>query len=163
RRVEMPALRADGSEFPAELAITRIATEPVLFTAHLRDITERKRAEQAVRESEQRFALFMQHLPGLAWIKDLAGRYVYANHAPAKAFRRPRPDLYGKTDDEVFPPQTAARFRENDRRALDSGTGVQAVEGLEHEDGVTHHSIVNKFPILHPDGGESLVGGIGID
>ena len=51
------------------------------------DITERRRAEEALRASEQRFAGFMQHLPGLAWIKDLQGRYVYANVAAAKAFR----------------------------------------------------------------------------
>ena len=46
----MPALRADGTELPVELAISRISAEgPPLFTAYLRDITERKRAEQASR------------------------------------------------------------------------------------------------------------------
>jgi PAS domain S-box-containing protein len=47
KRLELPALRADGTEFPAELAITRISTDgPPLFTAYLRDITEQKRAER---------------------------------------------------------------------------------------------------------------------
>ena len=46
QRIEMPALRADGTEFPVELAIMRIPTGgPPLFTAYLRDITRRKRAE----------------------------------------------------------------------------------------------------------------------
>src|SRR5207249_11890943 len=46
RRLEMQGVRADGSEFPVELAVTRIPTDgPPLFTAYLRDITERKRAE----------------------------------------------------------------------------------------------------------------------
>jgi PAS domain S-box-containing protein len=47
KRLELPALRSDGSEFPVELAITRISAkgEP-LFTAHLRDISDRTRAEQ---------------------------------------------------------------------------------------------------------------------
>jgi PAS domain S-box-containing protein len=46
RRIEMPALRADGVEFPIELAITRIPTEgPPLFTAYLRDISERIQTE----------------------------------------------------------------------------------------------------------------------
>ena len=46
-RLELPALRADGSEFPVEVAITRISTDgPPLFTAYLRDITEAKRVEQ---------------------------------------------------------------------------------------------------------------------
>jgi signal transduction histidine kinase len=50
KRIEMTALRADGTEFPVELAVTRIPAEgPPQFTAYLRDITERKRAEQAAR------------------------------------------------------------------------------------------------------------------
>jgi PAS domain S-box-containing protein len=124
---------------------------------------ERRRAEQAIRESEERFARFMHHLPGLAWIKDLEGRYVFANDAAEKAFRTPRAVLYGRIDAEVFPPETAAQFRDNDRRALAGGTGVQVVETLAHEDGVLHHSLVTKFPIPGPDGRPALVGGMAID
>jgi PAS domain S-box-containing protein len=52
RRIEITALRADGSEFPAELTVTRVeGREPPLFTASLRDITERVRAEEEVAES----------------------------------------------------------------------------------------------------------------
>src|SRR5205823_4702859 len=47
RRIEMPALRADGSEFPAELAIIRLPGDgPPLFTGFIRDLTERRRGEQ---------------------------------------------------------------------------------------------------------------------
>ena len=53
KRLEMTAVRADGSEFPVELAITRIPTGgPPSFTGFLRDITKRKRAEQELRRSE---------------------------------------------------------------------------------------------------------------
>jgi PAS domain S-box-containing protein len=119
--------------------------------------------EEALRESEQRFARFMQHLPGLAWVKDLQGRYVYVNDAAAKAFRAPRQQLYGKTDDDLFSPATAAQFKENDRQALASEGGVLVVETLEHEDGVVHHSLVSKFPIPGADGRPALVGGMAID
>jgi PAS domain S-box-containing protein len=48
KRIELPALRADGSEFPIELAIARISSDgPPMFTAYVRDITERIRAEEA--------------------------------------------------------------------------------------------------------------------
>jgi C4-dicarboxylate-specific signal transduction histidine kinase len=58
----MTAVRADGSEFPVELAITRIPLEgPPSFTGYLRDITERKRAEQELRRSEA-FLAEAQHL-----------------------------------------------------------------------------------------------------
>src|SRR5262249_32182453 len=87
---------------------------PDRWVAVVRDSTERRQTEEALRQSEQRFARFMRHLPGLSWIKDLQGRYVYANDAAVKAFRRPREELYGKTDEEIFPAETAADFAEHD-------------------------------------------------
>ena len=127
------------------------------------DVEDHKRAEKELRESEERFARFMQHLPGLAWIKDLQGRYVYANEAAELVFQTPPEKLYGKTDEEIFPEEIAARFKKNDREALISQTGVRAIETLKHQDGVLHYSIVNKFPILGPDGQPLLIGGIAID
>jgi PAS domain S-box-containing protein len=65
KRIEMTAVRADGSEFPVELAITRIPLEgPPSFTGYLRDITERKRARQELRRSEA-FLAEAQHLSRL--------------------------------------------------------------------------------------------------
>src|SRR5437764_606893 len=47
QRIEITGMRADGSEFPVELAVTRIATDgQPLFTGHIRDITARKQAEE---------------------------------------------------------------------------------------------------------------------
>lgn len=71
RRVEMPALRADGTEFPIELAITRIAKDgPPAFTAYIRDITERKRAIESLKESEERFRVMANSAPVLIWVSD---------------------------------------------------------------------------------------------
>jgi len=62
KRIEMTAVRADGCEFPVELAITRIPWDgPPSFTGYLRDITERKRAEQELQRSEA-FLAEAQHL-----------------------------------------------------------------------------------------------------
>jgi PAS domain S-box-containing protein len=50
RRIELTGMRSDGAEFPIELAVTRIGTEdPPKFTGSIRDITERRRSEQALR------------------------------------------------------------------------------------------------------------------
>ncbi len=52
RRIEMRALRADGTEFPIELTITRIPIPgPPMFTGYIRDISERERLEAALRQS----------------------------------------------------------------------------------------------------------------
>jgi PAS domain S-box-containing protein len=75
RRVEMPALRADGTEVPVELAVTRIASAgPPLFTAYLRDITDRKRLEQ---RRSARLAL-TQILGEAATLQEAAPRILQA-------------------------------------------------------------------------------------
>lgn len=127
------------------------------------DITSRKQVEEALRQSEQRFARFMQYLPGLAWIKDLQGRYVYVNDAAEQAFRAPRAKLYGKTDEEVFPPELATLFKENDRRAMESGANLSLIENLNQDDGERCYYLVNKFTIMGTDGKPALLGGMAID
>ncbi|HET9963144.1 MAG TPA: PAS domain S-box protein [Nitrospiraceae bacterium] len=119
-------------------------------------------AEQAFHTSEARFLNFMTHLPGLAWIKDRAGRYVFVNDAAAHAFGRPREQVYGKTDDELFSPDTAHLFRTNDQKVLASRSPVETVETLVQEDGL-HYSLVNKFPIPIDGDGTLFIGGIALD
>jgi PAS domain S-box-containing protein len=105
----------------------------------------------------------MHHLPGLAWIKDTHGRYVYANEATAHAFDTSRSSLIGKTDFDIFDAKTAGQFRDNDLRALGTPDGYQTVETLEHKDGLLHHSIVSKFKIPGAEDRPTLVGGVAID
>lgn len=126
------------------------------------DISEQKQAETVLRNSEQLFANFMQHLPGLAWVKDLEGRYVFVNDAAAEAFRRPREEIYGRCDEELFPPETAAKLRENDRRALEGTTRVETIETIEHENGM-RHSLVSRFAIPDADDAPAMIGGMAID
>src|SRR3712207_3808773 len=51
QRIEIEALRADGTEFPVELTVSRIDVPgPVMFTAHIRDLTDVRRVEAELRE-----------------------------------------------------------------------------------------------------------------
>ncbi|KAF2989192.1 PAS domain-containing protein [Methylocystis sp. MJC1] len=127
------------------------------------DITERKRAEEGLRESEERFASFMHHLPGLAWIKDVEGRYIYANDAALRVFRVPPEKLYGKRDAEFFDTDTALQFHFHDNEALKSKTGIVAIETLKEADGVIHHFLVSKFAIQDSEGVIKGTGGVAIN
>ncbi len=89
------------------------------------DIHDIKDADERVRESEQRFSRFMHHFPGLAWIKDRMGRYVYINEAAERAFKRSADEVYGKTDAEIFPKEVAEAFTKNDLRSLQSDTAFR--------------------------------------
>ncbi|HTP66869.1 MAG TPA: PAS domain S-box protein, partial [Geobacteraceae bacterium] len=134
-----------------------------LLVRSIRCAIERKHFAENLRKSEERFALFMLHMPAAAWIKDLKGRYVYANAEAERIFATQLPDLQGKSDSQIFPPETARQFRKNDRRALTRGGNLQTIEVLRQTDGIEHHSMVSKFAIPSPDGRPLYVAGVAFD
>ena len=69
RRIEVQAMRSDGSLFPAELAISRVeVTGPPLFTACLRDISERSDAEERRKAAEYRHRMLVEQLPLISYV-----------------------------------------------------------------------------------------------
>jgi PAS domain-containing protein len=76
------------------------------FIAVKQDITERKQAERALRDSEQRFSVFMAHLPFAAFIKDDEGRTLFANKYLQDLFGWREWD--GKSTRELLPLEVGA-------------------------------------------------------
>ncbi len=69
RRMELAAIRASGEEFPAELSITRISSaDQPLFTAFLRDISERRIAEATIAEAEARYRMLVEQIAGAVYL-----------------------------------------------------------------------------------------------
>jgi PAS domain S-box-containing protein len=82
RRIEIVGCRADGSEFPIELTITRtqLVAGPI-FSAQIRDITERKAAAAALWESETRARDFVEQASHGMYRASVEGRFLSANPA----------------------------------------------------------------------------------
>ena len=137
-------------------------TGPLLSRA-IRHAIQRKRDSELLRENADRFKSFMLHLSAAAWIKDLGGKYIYANAEAERIFSTPLSVLQGKTDEEVFPPETAREFRKNDERVFAEGGSLQTTEVLVQAGGIEHHSIVSKFAVPDPDGKPAYVAGIAFD
>ncbi|MBI3706475.1 MAG: PAS-domain containing protein [Proteobacteria bacterium] len=89
RRVDVEAMRADGSTFPAELSIAEVRLpETRAFTAYVRDISQRQQMERALRESEQRFRGIAEAHPVPVVIVRLAdGVIVYASPGSHRLFK----------------------------------------------------------------------------
>ena len=80
KRIEMSALHREGREFPVELAITPIGFgEELVFSAFIRDITDRARGEAALRESELRFRTTANAAPVLIWMSGPDGHCTWFN------------------------------------------------------------------------------------
>ena len=112
---------------------------------------ERIRVEDALRESEERFISFMQHVPGTVWMKDEQGRYLYANASNQLMLGKTQEEIRDRTDDELFPPEAARQFRESDELVRTSGKGVQVIEKIPSLQG-DRYWLVSKFPIQDKEG-----------
>jgi two-component system, NarL family, sensor histidine kinase UhpB len=96
-------LRKNGSTFPAEAQakIIRIGDRVLRMTA-LRDVTERKRAEQALRESEEKFSKAFRTSPDVMSITDFeTGHYLEVNDAHEKIFGFKREEVVGRSPIEL--------------------------------------------------------------
>lgn len=104
RRLELMALRADGTEFPVELSITRIGSEnPPTFTGFVRDITDRKKAETALRESEGLLrAVVETAVDGILTI-DEQGIVQTINPAAERIFGYSRLEVLGRNISMLMP------------------------------------------------------------
>lgn len=127
-----------------------------------RNVNERIKADQALRESEARFQAFMNHSPALAWITDRDGKVVYGNQNLANLFRLSADELGGKTIFELHPRDIAEHHQVNNRLVADNGEVIEAIESAFRPDGSLSEFLVYKFPI-EIEGGEHLVGGVGLD
>jgi PAS domain S-box-containing protein len=132
------------------------------IAAHVALATERKQIEEAAQRTERRFQAILDNAAAVIFLKDLEGRYQLVNRRFEELFHIKKGDALGKTDSELFNPEIASRFRENDERVLKSGTPLLVEESAPHDDGL-HSYISMKFPLKEADGTVSGVGGLATD
>jgi PAS domain S-box-containing protein len=97
-------LRSDGVEVPIEIGLNPIATRTGTFVlASIIDITERKRTEQALRASEERFRLVVEDAPNAMIMVDEAGRIALVNAQAERLFGYARAELVGKPVETLVP------------------------------------------------------------
>jgi PAS domain S-box-containing protein len=160
--LELSGRRKDGTEFPAAIALTHMHTrDGMLAVAYITDLTGQRHAEEALRESEERFSQFMNHLPAAAFMKDLEGRYVYVNPGFGKLTSQLPARCLGASDREFWP-ESAIRLRVQDLSVMQTGHAVTA-EDVRTADGKLRHFQTVSFPIPNAHGQAALVAGITVE
>ncbi len=153
------AIRAGAKDYIVTSGLSRLVPA---IQRELKESSARKKQEhalKALRETQRRFAYFMLHLPGAAYLKDSDGHFVYVNERFRSLFPVKKKQIIGATVDDIWPSEMARAFKNADRQVLRTGHSVETVEKLEVECS-DRYFLTIRFPI---PGSQPLIGGISLD
>ncbi|MDY0020754.1 MAG: PAS domain S-box protein, partial [Anaerolineae bacterium] len=129
------------------------------------DITDRKRAEEAIKEQQVFLDQVINASPDLIFVKDYDSKYVLANQALAGLYGTTPEEMIGKTDADFSPTETEVEFfQAQDRKVIDTQEEVQIPEeSITDTQGREHWFQIVKLPLMGPSGKADRVLGVGAD
>jgi len=126
------------------------------------DITDRKRAEQALRESQQLLDTILDHMPMTVYLRDLDGRFMLINRQYEELHQVTKSGVLGKTLHEVFAKERADDYATLDPEVARQRRVLEREETHRLADG-EHIMVVVKFPVFDLSDEVVAVGGIDLD
>ncbi len=105
--------RKDGSTFPVEISLRTVRLERDYRLAVVRDITERKLAEEALRQAEQKYRELFENAKDAIYVHDLDGRYTSLNRAAEQMIGCPREEILGRHFSDFVAPECLEDVRSN--------------------------------------------------
>ena len=156
QRIEMPAVRADGHELLVELSVTRLpSTDPPAFTGFLRDVTDQRKAQEALRSSEARYRQLFQKGPLPTWVADRATlRFLEVNDAAIAHYGYSREEFLALTVADIRPPEELPALLEEFGSAAGTSLG-RFVHRKKNGERINVEVI--GYPIEHEKGPARLV------
>lgn len=133
-------------------AIRNAKGKMLYYEGTVEDITQRRQAEEGLRNSEALYHSLVETLPQNIFRKDLEERFTFANQQFCKVLGRELNEIVGKTDFDFFPRELAEKYQQDDRRVMQTAQPYETIE--EHQPpghGKMYVQVV-KTPLYGADG-----------
>jgi diguanylate cyclase (GGDEF)-like protein/PAS domain S-box-containing protein len=157
------SLKMGASDYVIKTNLSRLPSAVTRVMEQVEQRDARRRIENELKEVNQMFRAFMENMPGAAFIKDVDGRFVYANHGLDKALNVEQGETLGRLDTELLPSEIALRLRQLDKQVLSADAARQEIESFPTINGEMTHWLSTKFPLIDAKSKKPMVGGIAID
>jgi sigma-B regulation protein RsbU (phosphoserine phosphatase) len=108
--------------------------------------------EEALKASEALYHALVDNLPVRVLHKDPHGRFIFCNEALCAALKRPRDKILGKTDRDFYPEELAQKYIYDDRRVMETGEILEAIEEHHDPDGEPTFVQLLKAPLVDSRG-----------
>jgi len=163
----LKGVRKDGSEFPVEVGLSRlpaIGGHGVCVCASVRDVTNRNRVEQEVRNSQRQIRTLVDGIGSIITLKDREGRYQLLNATYAKYVGTGESEVLGKSAHDLWPREMADKIVEVENRVLETGEAITYEEIIPTADGSEPRSFMTtKTPLVNEAGEIYGICGIATD
>ncbi len=137
-----------------------VASGPSEVVTIARDITERAQLTQALENQQQMLASILNAMPDPVFVKDAEHRWLFLNDRMCEMLGRPRPELIGKSDFDLFPAEQAQFFWDMDNEVLGSGQIKEVEEAFTPAGEVARIIATRKSVFIDHSGQPVLVGTI---
>lgn len=155
--------RKDGTDYPVIVHLQYFKQEDNnVFFAIINDVTDRKKAEEAIRHERMMLRTLIDNLPDAIYVKDALGRKLIANTADLRMMNSAsEAEIIGKTDPEIFNSQAGMRGYTEDMSVLKTGQPlVDHEECYIDENGNRQWRLTSKIPLYNEQG--QIVGLVGL-
>jgi PAS domain S-box-containing protein len=138
------------------------AGNPLECVGYLIDVSERKRAEEKLWETQQHLQAILNYSPTAIYVIDRDNKHLLVSRSYEILVSIPQENLIGKSIYEAWPAEFADTFAANNQQVLQSSEPIESEEAAPHADGV-HTYITIKFPLYDANGVPYAVCGISTD
>jgi hypothetical protein len=149
---EKEYIRRDGGRIPVLVGYTLVGEKQQELVAFILDLSDRKQTQTALLQSEERFRLAVDHMPDVFAIYDAQRRFQFVNAAALQHLGKPKEEIIGRTDEEIFPAEITQLYLPILFKAVETRTAQTTEATINLPNDGTLTTLIKYVPVVDDKG-----------